>query len=91
MGSGFWKQRTTACSNGAHGLLFLPVRIVLKSHQRGKSDKADAIMISEYGWLRRENLKSENLSEAVIIELKDFISLRDKLITDRSGYKARIK
>lgn len=41
--------------------------------------------------VEKKESKSENLSEAVVIELKDFISLRDKLITDRSGYKARIK
>lgn len=58
---------------------------------RGKSDKTDAMMISLYGWLRKENLKAEKIAAAVITELKDFISLRDKLVRDRSGYKARVK
>lgn len=58
---------------------------------RGKSDKTDAVMISEYGWLRRDQLKINEVPEAVITEIKDFISLRDKLVRDRSGYKARMK
>jgi transposase len=58
---------------------------------RGKNDKTDAMMISLYGWLRREQLKAEKIPAAVITELKDFISLRDKLVRDRSGYKARVK
>jgi transposase len=58
---------------------------------RGKNDKTDAMMISLYGWLRREQLKEEKIPAAVITELKDFISLRDKLVRDRSGYKARLK
>jgi transposase len=58
---------------------------------RGKNDKTDAMMISVYGWLRREHLKAEKIAAAVITELKDFISLRDKLVRDRSGYKSRIK
>jgi transposase len=58
---------------------------------RGKNDKTDAMMISLYGWLRREELRAEKIPAAVITELKDFISLRDKLVRDRSGYKARVK
>ncbi|MEJ7673746.1 MAG: transposase [Chitinophagaceae bacterium] len=58
---------------------------------RGKNDKTDAMMISFYGWLRREQLKAEKMPAAVITELKDFISLRDKLVRDRSGYKARVR
>jgi transposase len=58
---------------------------------RGKSDKVDALLISRYGWMRRDQLQPQQLSAGVMIELKDLISLRDKLVKDRSGYKARIK
>jgi transposase len=58
---------------------------------RGKSDKVDALLISRYGWMRRDQLQPQQISAGVMIELKDLISLRDKLVKDRSGYKARIK
>ena len=58
---------------------------------RGKSDKVDALLISRYGWMRRDQLQPQQVSAGVMIELKDLISLRDKLVKDRSGYKARIK
>jgi transposase len=58
---------------------------------RGKSDKVDALVISRYGWMRRDQLQPQQVSAAAITELKDLISLRDKLVKDRSGYKARVK
>lgn len=58
---------------------------------RGKSDKVDALLISRYGWMRRDQLQPQQVSAAVITELKDLINLRDKLVRDRSGYKARMK
>ncbi len=58
---------------------------------RGKSDKVDALLISRYGWMNRDRLEPQQLSAAVITELKDLVSLRDKLVRDRSGYKARMK
>lgn len=58
---------------------------------RGKNDKADAMMISEYGWLRQTKLKAMKGPLVTITRLKDLISLREKLVADRSGYKARIK
>jgi transposase len=58
---------------------------------RGKSDKVDALVISRYGWMRRDQLQPQQVSAAAITELKDLISLRDKLVKDRSGYKARMR
>ena len=58
---------------------------------RGKSDKADALMISEYGRLRQEQLKAQSAPLKEVTELKDLLSLRGKLVADRSGYKARLK
>lgn len=58
---------------------------------RGKSDKVDALLISRYAYMNREKLEPQQLSAAVITELKDLVSLRDKLVKDRSGYKARTK
>jgi transposase len=58
---------------------------------RGKSDKIDALTISRYGGMRKEELKPQEVSAEVMTELKDLINLRDKLVRDRSGYKARLK
>jgi transposase len=58
---------------------------------RGKTDKVDALTISRYGWMRRDELKPQEISAEVMTELKDLINLRDKLVRDRSGYKARVK
>ncbi len=58
---------------------------------RGKSDKVDAFTISRYGWMRRDELQVQKVPPALITELKDLITLRDKLVRERSGYKARLK
>lgn len=58
---------------------------------RGKSDKIDALVISRYAWMRRDQLQPQHISAAVMTELKDLINLRAKLVKDRSGYKARMK
>jgi transposase len=58
---------------------------------RGKSDKIDALFISRYGSMNRDRLAPQELSAAIITELKDLVNLRDKLVRDRSGYKARMK
>lgn len=58
---------------------------------RGKSDKVDAARIAEYGWLRREQLTPQSYPTEAIMKLRDFLSYRDKLVKDRSSYKARLK
>jgi transposase len=58
---------------------------------RGKSDKVDAFTISRYAWMRREELQVQKVPAVLITELKDLITLRDKLVRERSGYKARVK
>lgn len=58
---------------------------------RGKNDRVDAQRIAEYGWLRREILVGDEPSLAGVEELKQLLSLRSKLVRDRSGYICRIK
>lgn len=57
---------------------------------RGKSDKVDAARIAEYGWLRRQDLKPEEACPEIIVRLKELLSLRSKLVKDRSGYISRL-
>lgn len=58
---------------------------------RGKSDRIDAARIAQYGWLRREELNPGQYPTEAIMKLRDLLSYRDKLVKDRSGYKARLK
>ena len=58
---------------------------------RGKNDVIDAQRIAEYGWLRRDVLVPDPAVEKEILELKQLLSLRSKLVRDRSGYHCRLK
>lgn len=58
---------------------------------RGKNDKVDAQRIAEYGWLRREILKGDKPAQEGIQQLKHLLSLRAKMVRDRSGYSSRLK
>jgi transposase len=58
---------------------------------RGKNDRVDAQRIAEYGWLRKEILRADEPCVEGIERLKQLLSLRSKLVRDRSGYICRIK
>ncbi len=58
---------------------------------RGKSDRIDAGRIAQYGWMHREDLCAEKYPVAVIMQMKDLLSYRSKLVRDRSGYQVRLK
>lgn len=58
---------------------------------RGKNDKIDAQRIADYGWLRRDVLAADTFGNEELNELKCLLSLRLKLVRDRSGYLCRIK
>lgn len=58
---------------------------------RGKADKIDAQRIAEYAWLRKEILIADPEVEEDIIQLQSFLSLRSKLVRDRSSYMTRLK
>jgi len=58
---------------------------------RGKNDKVDAERIANYGWLRRDTLKADQYPGEIIMKLRELLSLRLKLVRDRSGYINRLK
>lgn len=58
---------------------------------RGKNDRIDAARIAQYGWMHRDNLCAEQYPVAVIMQIKDLLSYRSKLVRDRSGYQVRLK
>jgi len=58
---------------------------------RGKNDKIDAQRIAEYSWLRREILVADKPVAQEIKKLQELLSLRQKMVRDRSGYTCRLK
>lgn len=59
--------------------------------KRGKTDKADARMISKYGWQRKEELKPMKPLTPVQLDLQQLMGYRDKLVADKASYQSRIK
>lgn len=59
--------------------------------KRGKTDQADARMISQYGWYRREELKPMKPVSDAQQQLQQLMNYRDKMVADRASYEARIK
>lgn len=59
--------------------------------KRGKTDKADARMISHYGWMRREELKAMKPLSDDEQQLQQLMAHRDKLVADRASYQSRLK
>jgi transposase len=58
---------------------------------RGKTDAVDATRIAEYAWLRRDHLTATQMLGCNLIKLRSLLSLRSKLVRDRSGYMGRLK
>jgi len=58
---------------------------------RGKSDKADAKMIAKYGYRLRDEIKPSVLSREQEQSIKRLLSLRERLVKQRAGFKASLK
>lgn len=59
--------------------------------KRGKTDQADARMIAQYGWYRREELKPMTPVSTVQRNLQQLMAHRDKMVADRASYQCRLK
>jgi len=62
-----------------------------KGLTRGKSDKIDAKAIALYAWRKRDELVPTKLHSEQVAQLRQLISLRDKLIKHRTAYKNSLK
>jgi transposase len=58
---------------------------------RGKNDKADAKNIAKYGYRMRDEITPTKLSSDEELSLKRLLSLRERLVKQRAGYKASLK
>ena len=57
---------------------------------RGKDDKIDAKRIATYAYEKRSKLKPYELPQESIIQIKRLLSLREKLVKHRAGYKGTL-
>ena len=58
---------------------------------RGKNDKVDATNIAKYAYRLRDEIKPYKLPSEQIQTLKRLLSLRERLVKQRAGYKASLK
>ena len=58
---------------------------------RGKDDKVDATKIALYAYRLRDEIKTYKLPIEQVLSLKRLLSLRERLVKQRSGFKASIK
>lgn len=58
---------------------------------RGKSDSKDAMCIAKYAFRRREELEPSQLPSKNIRSLRKLLSLRERVVKQRAGYKASVK
>lgn len=58
---------------------------------RGKDDQVDAKRIAEYAFFRRHKITFYQLPSKGLLELKSLLSLREKMVSQRAGYKASKK
>lgn len=58
---------------------------------RGKNDKVDATNIAKYAYRLRDEIKPYKLPLEQIQTLKRLLSLRDRLVKHRAGFKASLK
>ena len=58
---------------------------------RGKNDKVDSARIAQYGDEKHKSLKASRPLNAVIINLRQLLSFRKRLVRENAGYQSSIK
>ena len=58
---------------------------------RGKDDKVDATKIALYGYRLRDELNLYKLPTTQVLSIKRLLSLRERLVKQRAGFKASFK
>lgn len=58
---------------------------------RGKDDKVDATKIALYGYRLKDEIKTYELPSEQVLSLKRLLSLRERLVKQRAGFKASFK
>jgi transposase len=86
------KQLALFLSDKEYNFVMIPGLEIKRSLgiSRGKSDKIDAEKIAQYGYRRREELSPYIIDIKEVAEIKKLLSLREKLVTQRAGYKSTL-
>ena len=58
---------------------------------RGKDDKKDATKIAQYAYRLRDEIVPSELATEEVMSLKRLLSLRERMVKQRSGFKASLK
>jgi len=58
---------------------------------RGKDDKIDAAKIARYAYRLRDEISLTSLASDEIQSIKNFLTLRDRMVRQRAGYKTSLK
>jgi transposase len=58
---------------------------------RGKDDKVDATKIALYGYRLRDEIKPYQMPKDQVLSLKRLLTLRERLVKQRAGFKASFK
>lgn len=57
---------------------------------RGKDDQVDAKRIAHYAHIRRDTIKETQLPSKLIQKMKSLLSLRDRIVVQKAGYKVQL-
>jgi len=58
---------------------------------RGKDDRVDATKIARYAYRLRDEIKPYVMPSKELVKLKNLLSLRERLVKQRTGFKATLK
>lgn len=58
---------------------------------RGKDDQTDSVKIALYAYRLRDELKPTKIPDQQLLMLKRLLSLRNRMVRQRAGYKASLK
>lgn len=58
---------------------------------RGKNDKIDATKIALYGYRLKEEIQPQQIPTKELMKLKHLVTIRDRLVRQRAGYKASLR
>ena len=58
---------------------------------RGKDDRVDATKIARYAYRLRDEIEPYRLPSKQLLDIKSLLSLRDRMVRQRAGYKTSLK
>ncbi len=80
-------------SSGGYQFILIPGLELRRSMgiARGKDDRIDATKIALYAFRRKDEIVPYQMPARIINQLRNLLSLRDRLVIQRAGYKSSLK